>query len=186
VLAARRDVFDAAGRFDERYPFEYEETEWEERVRAEGFDLRFVPQARVRHLWAVSSSRSPETAARRAASEELYRRRYGPIGRAILARASGGPSTARAARAARRARSPFGDARRRRRLLPNAQGPVHLSGPGDQFPPSARSASGCQPALALHVYRRGDGRPELASGEAERFRGPSRRAGAQDPGFRKV
>lgn len=91
VLAARRDVFDAAGRFDERYPFEYEETEWEERVRAEGFDLRFVPQARVRHLWAVSSSRSPGTAARRAASEALYRRRYGRIGRAILARASGGP-----------------------------------------------------------------------------------------------
>jgi N-acetylglucosaminyl-diphospho-decaprenol L-rhamnosyltransferase len=91
VLAARRDVFDAAGRFDERYPFEYEETEWEERVRAEGFDLRFVPEARVRHLWAVSSSRSPETAARRAASEALYRRRYGRIGRAILAGASGGP-----------------------------------------------------------------------------------------------
>ena len=88
VLAARRDVFDAAGRFDERYPFEYEETDWEERVRAAGFDLLFVPQARVRHLWAVSSSRSPETASRRAASEALYRARYGRIGRAILDRAA--------------------------------------------------------------------------------------------------
>src|SRR5947209_3359237 len=27
VLAARREVFDLAGRFDERFPFEYEETE---------------------------------------------------------------------------------------------------------------------------------------------------------------
>ena len=87
VLAARREVFDAAGRFDERYPFEYEETEWEARVRAAGFNLRFVPQARIRHLWAVSSSRNPETAARRAASESRYRSRYGRLGRAILDRA---------------------------------------------------------------------------------------------------
>ncbi len=34
VLAARRQIFDAAGRFDERFPFEYEETEWEDRVRS--------------------------------------------------------------------------------------------------------------------------------------------------------
>jgi len=94
VLAARRDVFDAAGRFDERYPFEYEETDWEERVRAAGFELRFVREARVRHLWAVSSSRSAETGARREASEAQYRRRYGPVGRAILSRAAGHPARA--------------------------------------------------------------------------------------------
>jgi len=88
VLAARRDVFDAAGRFDERYPFEYEETEWEARVRRAGFDLLFVPDGRIRHLWAVSSSRNPGTAARRAASEARYRSRYGRLGRAILERAS--------------------------------------------------------------------------------------------------
>jgi N-acetylglucosaminyl-diphospho-decaprenol L-rhamnosyltransferase len=89
VLAARREVFDRAGRFDERFPFEYEETEWEDRVRSEGFDLLFVPEARVRHLWAVSASRSPETRNRRAASEALYRRsRYGRAGRAVLDRAA--------------------------------------------------------------------------------------------------
>jgi len=33
VLAVRRDVFDAAGRFDERFPFEYEETERKESQR---------------------------------------------------------------------------------------------------------------------------------------------------------
>jgi N-acetylglucosaminyl-diphospho-decaprenol L-rhamnosyltransferase len=89
VLAVRRDVFDLAGRFDERFLFEYEETEWEERVRQEGFDLLVVPEARVRHLWAVSASRSPETEARRAASETLYRTlRYGPARRKILERAA--------------------------------------------------------------------------------------------------
>ncbi len=89
VLAARRQIFDAAGRFDERFPFEYEETEWEDRVRSKGFDLLFVPEARVHHLWAVSSSRNPESGARRAASERLYRlRRYGRAATALLERAA--------------------------------------------------------------------------------------------------
>lgn len=92
VLAARRDVFDRVGRFDERFPFEYEETEWEERVRAAGFSLRFVAGARVRHLWGRSSAAADpaETAAWRAASERRYRGlRYGSLGRALLELASG-------------------------------------------------------------------------------------------------
>jgi N-acetylglucosaminyl-diphospho-decaprenol L-rhamnosyltransferase len=85
VLAVRRDVFDAAGRFDERFPFEYEETEWEDRARSKGFELVFVPGARVRHLWAVSASRNPETGDRRRESQRFYRRRrYGRLGRALL------------------------------------------------------------------------------------------------------
>ncbi|HEY6066273.1 MAG TPA: glycosyltransferase [Thermoanaerobaculia bacterium] len=88
VLAVRRDVFDRAGRFDERFPFEYEETEWEDRVRACGYSLAFVPAARVRHLWGSSAAQEGETASRRARSRRLYRnRRYGPIGRAVLERA---------------------------------------------------------------------------------------------------
>ncbi len=85
VLAARRDVFDRVGRFDERFLFEWEETEWEDRVRRAGLRLRFVPEARVRHLYARSSGRNPETERRRAASRRLYReRRWGRLGRAIL------------------------------------------------------------------------------------------------------
>jgi GT2 family glycosyltransferase len=88
VLAARREVFDRVGRFDERFPFEYEETEWEDRVRAAGLTLRFVSRARVRHLWGVSASASPGVAARRAQSRRVYRaRRYGRLGRRILERA---------------------------------------------------------------------------------------------------
>lgn len=88
VLAARRDTFDRVGRFDERFPFEFEETEWEDRVRGSGFELRFVASARVRHRWGSSATGSGETAVRRARSRELYwTRRYGRLGRALLERA---------------------------------------------------------------------------------------------------
>jgi N-acetylglucosaminyl-diphospho-decaprenol L-rhamnosyltransferase len=88
VLAAHRETFDRAGRFDERFPFEYEETEWEDRVRAEGLTLRFVPASRVRHRWGSSAAPRGETADRRTRSRDLYwRRRYGRIGRAVLSRA---------------------------------------------------------------------------------------------------
>ncbi len=86
VLAVRRDVFDRVGRFDERFPFEYEESEWEDRVRAMGYALAYVPQASVHHLYARSAARNEETAARRAASRDLYRRRrYGAAGARVLA-----------------------------------------------------------------------------------------------------
>lgn len=88
VLASRRDVFDRVGRFDERFPFEYEETEWESRVRRAGLDLAVVADARVRHLWGGSASGDPETALRRGASRRLFRqRRYGRLGRVLLERA---------------------------------------------------------------------------------------------------
>lgn len=88
VLATRREVFDRAGRFDEQYLFEYEETEWEERLRATGFKLRFVPKARVLHLYARSAARNPESRSRRAASQRLYRRRrYGRVVEILLRRA---------------------------------------------------------------------------------------------------
>jgi len=81
----RREVFDRVGRFDERFPFEYEETEWEDRVRARGLQLRLVPRSRVRHLWGASAAASSDVAARRAESRRVYRsRRYGWLSRAIL------------------------------------------------------------------------------------------------------
>lgn len=95
VLAARRDVFDRVGRFDERFLFEYEETEWEDRAIERGLRLRFVPGAHVRHLFARSAARNPETERRREVSRQLYReRRYGRIGRALLERAASRPPRA--------------------------------------------------------------------------------------------
>jgi GT2 family glycosyltransferase len=89
VLAVRREVFDRVGRFDERFPFEYEETEWEDRVRSRGFSLTLVPAARVRHLWGSSAAEEGETAARRRRSRHLYwRHRYGTVGLSVLERAA--------------------------------------------------------------------------------------------------
>jgi GT2 family glycosyltransferase len=88
VLASRRDVFDRVGRFDERFPFEFEETEWEDRVRRAGLELRIAPRARVRHLWGVSAARNAGVETRRFVSRRRYReRRWGSVGRALLERA---------------------------------------------------------------------------------------------------
>jgi N-acetylglucosaminyl-diphospho-decaprenol L-rhamnosyltransferase len=86
ILAVRREVVDRVGRLDERFPFEYEETEWEERVRRARLTLRVVAQARARHAAGTSAARNPETAIRRRASRREYRhRRYGRLGSAFLA-----------------------------------------------------------------------------------------------------
>jgi GT2 family glycosyltransferase len=86
LLAVRRQVVDRIGRFDERFPFEYEETEWEDRLRSARLTLRVVSQARARHAAGTSSARNPGTGARRRESRRVYRlRRYGRIGSAFLA-----------------------------------------------------------------------------------------------------
>ena len=86
ILVTRRDVLDRVGRFDEGFPFEYEETEWEDRLRRAGFELRVVAESRARHAAGTSAARNPETARIRFRSRALYRRRrYGRLGRAVLA-----------------------------------------------------------------------------------------------------
>lgn len=88
VLATRREVIDRVGRFDERFPFEFEETEWEDRVRAAGLKLVVCAAARARHAAGVSAARNPETASRRERSRRSYRRRrYGRAGSAFLSAA---------------------------------------------------------------------------------------------------
>ncbi len=161
VLAARRDVFDAAGRFDERFPFEYEETEWEDRVRSKGFDLLFVAQARVRHLWAVSSSRNPETGARRAASERQYRlRRYGRAATELLERAAHLPRPASAATRLSELRVPaLEDAAVA--LSPNPSGlPFACADLSREFRLPDEIQAGLPPGFwFLTVFRKADGRP---------------------------
>ena len=161
VLAARREVFDVAGRFDERFPFEYEETEWEDRVRARGFDLLFVPEARVRHLWAVSASRNPETAERRRASQRLYRgRRYGRLGRTLLERAERFsrpvPGVTELAEPRLPARSGAAVA-----ISPNSSGiPFAAADLSEEFRLPEEVAEGLAPGpWYLTVFRTTDGRP---------------------------
>lgn len=161
VLAARRDVFDRAGRFDERFPFEYEETEWEGRVRRCGLELRLVAEARVRHLWGGSASGDAATEKRRAASRRLFReRRYGRIGRALLERASRPvpPGSRRATRESLEVPARPGDWLA---LSPHASGipfaGVDLSTPF-RLPPEVRDAMPPGP-WAWTVFRGADGRP---------------------------
>jgi GT2 family glycosyltransferase len=85
-LMARRSVFARVGGFDESYAHEFEETDWEERALESGLLLRYVPAARVTHLWGGSSRGEPEPAeARRASARRLYRRRrFGRLRAALL------------------------------------------------------------------------------------------------------
>ena len=161
VLAVRRDVFDAAGRFDERFPFEYEETEWEDRVRSKGLELIFVPGARVRHLWAVSASRNPETGERRRESRRLYRRRrYGRLGRALLERAEGFPPPAPGATRLADPRLPA-QAGAAVALSPNPSGlPFASAELSEEFRLPDEVAAGLAPGpWYLTVFRTADGHP---------------------------
>ncbi|MGH9442644.1 MAG: glycosyltransferase family 2 protein [Thermoanaerobaculia bacterium] len=85
ILMTRLDVLDRVGRFDERFPFEYEETEWQDRLRAAQLRLRVVAQSRACHFPGSSFSRSEGAEERRRTSRALYRRRrFGPaVSRAL-------------------------------------------------------------------------------------------------------
>lgn len=161
VLAARRDVFERVGLFDERFLFEYEETEWEDRVRGAGLRLRFVPAARVRHLFARSAGRNPETESRRAVSRRLYReRRYGRLGRALLERAAARPARLVPAR---RIEAPFVRARpgfwlalsTNPSLVPFAGAPLDAD---FRLPEDVLESLKPGPVY-LRVFRAADGRP---------------------------
>jgi N-acetylglucosaminyl-diphospho-decaprenol L-rhamnosyltransferase len=85
IVMTRKDVLDRVGRFDERFSFEYEETEWEDRLRAAGLALRVVAESRACHFPGSSSSRNPDSERRRRESRNLYRRRrWGALGGGIL------------------------------------------------------------------------------------------------------
>jgi GT2 family glycosyltransferase len=86
ALAARRGVFARIGAFDRAFPHEFEETEWQDRVRRAGLGLRYEPASRVTHLWGASAHADPPQAqVRRSQSRRLYRRRrFGRVGAALL------------------------------------------------------------------------------------------------------
>jgi GT2 family glycosyltransferase len=50
ALAIRSAAYQQAGPFDEGFFLYLEETEWQRRVAAAGWDIELVPEARVRHL----------------------------------------------------------------------------------------------------------------------------------------
>ncbi len=50
ALAIRREAYELAGPFDEGFFLYLEETEWQSRVAAAGWNIELVPKAKVRHL----------------------------------------------------------------------------------------------------------------------------------------
>jgi GT2 family glycosyltransferase len=159
LLVTRREVFDTVGRFDERFPFEYEETEWEDRVRSARMTLCVVSKARARHLAGTSSARNPETGARRRASRNVYRsRRYGWVGSALLAWTEGHfpPARVPAAPSVFEARGPeFAVA-----VSPNPSVLPFAAVSLDRPVEADWLARVAGPSLYARVFRVRDGRPE--------------------------
>ena len=55
-LLVRREAYAQAGGFDEGFFMYQEETDWQKRVRAAGWDIRLVPSATVTHLGGASGA----------------------------------------------------------------------------------------------------------------------------------
>jgi GT2 family glycosyltransferase len=57
-LLVRREVLERAGLFDPGYQFYYEDVDFSQRAREEGFRIRFVPEARMVHKESGEPQRS--------------------------------------------------------------------------------------------------------------------------------
>jgi GT2 family glycosyltransferase/glycosyltransferase involved in cell wall biosynthesis len=58
-MVIRREVFDAVGGFDERFFLYWEDTDLCRRISAAGWRIVYYPEAEIKHLVGVSSSKSP-------------------------------------------------------------------------------------------------------------------------------
>ena len=77
AMLVRRDAFEAAGRFDERYFMFSEEADLARRLDRLGFELHYVPSAEIIHLGQASVSSVPERQVNETwRSLDLYLSRY--------------------------------------------------------------------------------------------------------------
>lgn len=80
-LLARREVFERAGGFDERFFMYAEETDWQRRVRADGWRIAFFPGAQVTHLGGASGGGRSKISRHAVRSLDLYvEKHHGRIG----------------------------------------------------------------------------------------------------------
>jgi GT2 family glycosyltransferase len=56
-MLVRREVYQQVGGFDERFFMYSEETDWQRRIHDAGWDIIFVPEARITHLGGASGAR---------------------------------------------------------------------------------------------------------------------------------
>lgn len=58
ALLIRKEIFNKIGRFDEKFFLYFEEHDLTRRLRQAGYKIFILPQAKVVHLWGVSTERS--------------------------------------------------------------------------------------------------------------------------------
>ncbi len=56
-MLLRREVFERVGGFDERFFMYSEETDWQRRIRDDGWEIAFLPDVQVTHLGGASGAK---------------------------------------------------------------------------------------------------------------------------------
>jgi N-acetylglucosaminyl-diphospho-decaprenol L-rhamnosyltransferase len=79
VMAIDRARLEQVGGFDQRYALYFEEIDLARRLRARGWKVRYVPQARCRHLYNQSAALDGSAREKFLRSERLYLRRWAPL-----------------------------------------------------------------------------------------------------------
>lgn len=77
-LAFRRDVVDTVGPFDERFAYG-SDVDWTWRVREAGFQIRYLPAARVEHDWGTGRRRLVRSHRYGVARARLYAKHRGRL-----------------------------------------------------------------------------------------------------------
>jgi GT2 family glycosyltransferase len=76
LLAVRRDVWESVGPFDEGFALYFEETDWLQRLKRQGFTACYVPTAAAVHLYNQSAAREPRAPHWFAESAGRFERRH--------------------------------------------------------------------------------------------------------------
>ncbi len=86
VMAIDRAWFDRVGGFDPRYELYFEEIDLVRRLARKGGSVRYVPDARCRHLYNQSAGRDAESVAKFHRSESMYLDRWARLARPVFMR----------------------------------------------------------------------------------------------------
>ena len=81
-MMVRRSVYEAVGGFDSKFFMYAEETDWQKRIRAAGWEIAFTPAAQVTHLGGTSGAddKPKINAYFFSSGDYYYRKHHGPLG----------------------------------------------------------------------------------------------------------
>jgi GT2 family glycosyltransferase len=75
-IMTRRDVLNAVGLFDERFPLYFEDSDLCRRIRRAGLKLYYFPHSEAIHYYNQSAKGSPESIHKFMTSEKIYMEKY--------------------------------------------------------------------------------------------------------------